>query len=222
MIKLQNYTPQVYYNESRDFQFIGRLFDLAINYAKTNAELVHNLPLSDNSDDQFIELLAYTLGFKPRHKYTAKHLRAVCSALSEIFRNKGTLKAFKLACAAIFNSEGINKEVDYEERRLNNVVELILYLPPELTDTTLLTDLFDYILPAGVCCRLIKTIQEDAAGAIALGTRDSIDLFNSQSLVHNTNNEYAEVSDNKTYSGGTVGEDKRAFVNDFIYKEEEE
>ena len=57
MIKLQDYTPEVYYRESRDFQFIGRLYDLVLNYVKTNADLIYSLPLSDNSDNQFIQPL---------------------------------------------------------------------------------------------------------------------------------------------------------------------
>ena len=61
MIKLQDYTPEVYYRESRDFQFIGRLYDLVLNYVKTNADLIYSLPLSDNSDNQFIDLMAMTL-----------------------------------------------------------------------------------------------------------------------------------------------------------------
>ena len=39
MIKLQDYTPDIYYSESRDFQFIGRLFDLVLNYVKTNVDI---------------------------------------------------------------------------------------------------------------------------------------------------------------------------------------
>ena len=38
MIKLQELTPSVYYEQSRDFQFIGRLYDIVLNYIKTNAD----------------------------------------------------------------------------------------------------------------------------------------------------------------------------------------
>ena len=58
MIRMQDYTPEVYYRKSRDFQFIGRLYDLVFNYMKTNADLVYNVPFSDCSDDQLIELSA--------------------------------------------------------------------------------------------------------------------------------------------------------------------
>ena len=40
MIKLQDMTPDVYYNQSRDFQFIGRLYDIVLNSVKTNADLI--------------------------------------------------------------------------------------------------------------------------------------------------------------------------------------
>lgn len=158
MIKLQDYTPEVYYRESRDFQFIGRLYDLVLNYVKTNADLIYSLPLSDNSDDRFIDLMAMTLGFHAKHKYNSQQLRAICSVLSEVLRNKGTIKALTIACDAIFHAEGIQGKFDYG--LTNGNTNIIIYLPQELSDTTLLNDLFDYILPAGMSCQIIKTYSE--------------------------------------------------------------
>jgi hypothetical protein len=54
MIKLQNYTPEIYYKESRDFQFIGRLFDLVLNAVKTDADLLYHIPLSTDSDEKLL------------------------------------------------------------------------------------------------------------------------------------------------------------------------
>lgn len=175
MIKLQDYTPEVYYKESRDFQLIGRLYDLILNYSKTNAGMLYYLPLSQNSDDQFIELLAYTLGFKQKHSYTAKHLRAICSVFSEILRNKGSIKSVLLACGAIMHSEGIDKDIDYELS--DNNTALRLYLPPELNDTTLLSDLMDYILPAGMACNIVKLVIANRDATTKIGTADSFKLF---------------------------------------------
>ena len=77
MIKLQDYTPEVYYKSSRDFQFIGRLYDLVLNYVKTNADSIYYNPLSDNSNQGMTELLALTLGFRSKYHYTTKQLRAI-------------------------------------------------------------------------------------------------------------------------------------------------
>ena len=69
MIRLQDLTPAVYYDQSRDFQFIGRLYDLVLNYSKTNAANLYNLPIGENMDEQLLNLLALTLGFKPTKNY---------------------------------------------------------------------------------------------------------------------------------------------------------
>ena len=175
MIKLQDYTPEVYYRESRDFQFIGRLYDLVLNYVKTNADLIYSLPLSDNSDNQFIDLMAMTLGFHAKHKYTSQQLKAICFVLSEIIRNKGTIKALTIACDAIFHAEGIQGQFDYG--LTNNNTNIIIYLPQELSDTTLLNDLFEYILPAGMSCRIIKTYSEKALPTTEVGVESTFSQY---------------------------------------------
>ena len=175
MIKLQDYTPEVYYRESRDFQFIGRLYDLVLNYVKTNADLIYSLPLSDNSDNQFIDLMAMTLGFHAKHKYTSQQLKAICFVLSEIIRNKGTIKALTIACDAIFHAEGIQGQFDYG--LTNNNTNIVIYLPQELSDTTLLNDLFEYILPAGMSCQIIKTYSEKALPTTEVGVESTFSQY---------------------------------------------
>ena len=177
MIKLQDYTPEVYYRESRDFQFIGRLYDLVLNYVKTNADLIYSLPLSDNSDNQFIDLMAMTLGFHAKHKYTSQQLKAICFVLSEIVRNKGTIKALTIACDAIFHAEGIQGQFEYELPDKDNNTNIIIYLPQELSDTTLLNDLFEYILPAGMSCQIIKTYSEKATPTTEVGVESTFSQY---------------------------------------------
>lgn len=156
MIKLQNLTPEVYYTESRDFQLLGRLFDLVLNAVKTDADLLYNLPLSTNSDEKLLELLALTLGFKPKHQYNARNLKAVCSVFSEILRNKGSIKAIKIACEALFNSMDISQQLDYDFTKGKDNTELNLYIAQDFGDITLLNDLLSYVLPAGMSCNIIR------------------------------------------------------------------
>lgn len=156
MIKLQNLTPEIYYKESRDFQLLGRLFDLVLNAVKTDTDLLYNLPLSTNSDEKLLELLALTLGFKPKHQYNARNLKAVCSVFSEILRNKGSIKAIKIACEALFNSMDISQQLDYDFTKGKDNTELNLYIAQDFGDITLLNDLLSYILPAGMSCNIIR------------------------------------------------------------------
>jgi hypothetical protein len=156
MIKLQNLTPEVYYKQSRDFQFIGRLYDVVLNYIKTNADNLYNLPIGQNMNEQLLNLLALTLGFKPKNNYNSKQLLAICSVLPEIMRHKGSLQSMIVAVNALLAAEEINQALDYTITPKRNIT---LYISQQLSDLTLLTDLFDYILPAGMNYQLVKENQ---------------------------------------------------------------
>lgn len=182
MIKLQNYTPEIYYKESRDFQLLGRLYDLVLNAIKTEVDLLYNLPLSNNSDDKVLELLALTLGFKPKHQYNAKHLKAVCSVLPELMRYKGSIKALKIACEALFNAMDINQKLDYDFNSENDNTELNLYIAQEFGDITILTDLLNYILPAGMSCNIIREFHLLTDSQTNIGLQDTVETYTINTL----------------------------------------
>ena len=152
LIKFQDLTPEVYYKRSRDFQYIGRLFDLVLNNAKMNTDIISSLPLNPDMDPRLLDLLALTLGFKSKHEYNTKQLAALCSIFPFVLRNKGSKLAIETACNALLNAEGITKEASIEVS--NQTVSI--FLPSELSDLNLLKDLLNYILPAGMSCSLVQ------------------------------------------------------------------
>jgi hypothetical protein len=156
MIKLKDLTPEVYYKESRDFQFIGRLFDVVLNSVKTEVDLMYNIPLSDDSNEKLLELMALTLGFKPIHQYNTKQLKAICKAFPEILRNKGSIKSIIIACNALFNAAGTEQGLDYDFTKGSNNTELNIYVPQDFKDITVISDLLAYTLPAGMSCNIIR------------------------------------------------------------------
>jgi len=155
MIKLQRMTPSVYYQQSRDFQFIGRLYDLLLNYSKTNSDTIYNLPLAVNSNKKLIDLLSLTLGFKSKHNYNIAQLTAMCSTFATILKNKGTKSAIKLACNTLLHAEGITEETVVEVSE-DDPTNITIFVPNTLSDLNLLNDLFNYILPAGIKCSVIR------------------------------------------------------------------
>ena len=173
MIKLQELTPSVYYEQSRDFQFIGRLYDIVLNYVKTNADNLYTLPIGKNMDEKLLNLLAFTLGFQSKHHYNSKQLLAICSVLPLILKHKGSLNAILIAVNSILYAEGINQALDYEFKDNN----LVLYLSPELSDLTLLKDIMVYILPAGIGCDMIKEIQSVNKIETILTTKDEVTVY---------------------------------------------
>lgn len=173
MIKLQELTPSVYYEQSRDFQFIGRLYDIVLNYVKTNADNLYTLPIGKNMDEKLLNLLAFTLGFQSKHQYNSKQLLAICSVLPLILKHKGSLNAILIAVNSILYAEGINQALDYEFKNNN----LVLYLSPDLSDLTLLKDIMIYILPAGIGCNMIKEIQSINKIETVLTTKDEVTVY---------------------------------------------
>lgn len=173
MIKLQELTPSVYYEQSRDFQFIGRLYDIVLNYVKTNADNLYTLPIGKNMDEKLLNLLAFTLGFQSKHHYNSKQLLAICSVLPLILKHKGSLNAILIAVNSILYAEGINQALDYEFKDNN----LVLYLSPDLSDLTLLKDIMIYILPAGIGCDMIKEIQSVNKIETILTTKDEVTVY---------------------------------------------
>lgn len=152
LIKFQDLTPEVYYKKSRDFQYIGRLFDLVLNNAKMNTDIISSLLLNPDMDPRLLDLLALTLGFKSKHEYNTKQLAALCSIFPFVLRNKGSKLAIETACNALLNAEGITKGASIE---VDNQT-ISIFLPSELSDLNLLKDLLNYILPAGMSCSLIQ------------------------------------------------------------------
>ena len=183
LIKFQDLTPEVYYKRSRDFQYIGRLFDLVLNNAKMNTDIISSLPLNPDMDPRLLDLLALTLGFKSKHEYNTKQLAALCSIFPFVLRNKGSKLAIEMACNALLNAEGITKEASIEVS--NQTVSI--FLPSELSDLNLLKDLLNYILPAGMSCSLVQEAT--------LVPPSSTTLVNYQDYVVNYTNTSKESKD---------------------------
>ena len=174
MIKLQDLTPSIYYNDSRDFQFMGRLYDIVLNHIKTNADNLYNLPIGKNMNEKLLNLLSLTLGFKARHNYNSTQLEAICSVLPLILRNKGSLNAVIIAVTALAHAEGIRQALDYY---VDPKKSITLYLPEQLTDLSLLQDLLVYILPAGIGCRMVKEISETHVIVTEISTWDEVNVY---------------------------------------------
>lgn len=154
MIKLQEMTPEILYDQSRDFQFIGRLFDLVLNSVKTEADLLLNIPFSDNSSDELLSLLTLMFGLSlDKNKYTNKQLRAICSVTPILFKNKGSIMAVEILCRALMRADAVVGEIMIigPGSVLNSTpCHIDIYLPSKELHQEILLELLPYIVPAGV------------------------------------------------------------------------
>ena len=155
MIQSQKLTPSVYYNRSRDFQLIGRLYDVVFNYVKSNVDSMSNLPCGDDVDERLLDLMCYTLGIKKQHNYVSQQLKDICNVFVELIRNKGSITSIKKLITTILHSNKLNSkgnEIIFD----TTTNELKIYLDETVSDYSLINDILDYILPAGITFTIYK------------------------------------------------------------------
>ena len=158
MIKTYNLVPEVYYKRSRDFQFLGRLYDVIFNYIKMNSNIVGTIPYGSDIDNELVPLVCTTLGFKQIHEYNTKQLKELCSIFSLCLRNKGNLKSIQDLLNLLLNVEDESEEA-HVEVDLHNPYLLNIFLPTSVTDTSLFEDMLLYLLPAGMSYRIVKEVR---------------------------------------------------------------
>ena len=165
MINTYYQLPEVYYKESRDFQVLGRVYDIIFNYLKTSIDTIYHNPLDKSTDKNLLDLLACTLGFETKHNYDINQLYAICSSFSEILKVKGTKKSIELTVKALLNSQGIDKKPEVAFDRANNH-QINIFIPSGLVDTTLLQDVLEYILPVGLTYCIINSVNIENSDSI--------------------------------------------------------
>lgn len=166
MINIKNQIPSIYYDASRDFQILGHLYEVVLNYAKTNADMLYQLPNGIETDTRATELLAMTLGFKLKRNYDKAQLAALVSIFPQLLKIKGTKRAVDLAGNALVKASGVPGTFDSKIE--GNI--LTVKIPIELSDITLFVDLLPYILPFGIRVSIIRNTTVKKEATLPIGT----------------------------------------------------
>lgn len=211
-MKVSNLVPEVYYKKSRDFSYIGRVFEVLFNYYKTNVDLVGKSPLDENVMSNIISLAATTLGFESKHEYINKDLVALCSSFAMLLKNKGTITAIEDCINILLHTQNIQQgtTIVYDDVNL----ELTIYVPSQIKDIVLLEDVFEYILPAGVTYSIIIGGVSSTSATEHLVETDSVEVYKSYAhtlaqVSGETNSDESQYGTNKnrsmTYTGTVPG-----------------
>lgn len=200
-MKLEKLLPEVYYKESRDFAFIARLIEIYINYMKSAADNVDFKMNKSTLNSYVLQLVANNLGFKLKHNYENKDLMYLCTTLMSLYRKKGSIQAIIDAIQLLVNSQKIDEKISRDNVTITND-ELEIRIPSALTDVTLLEDVFDYILPAGMTYTFIRVYN----------AKESDKLYNVSTYKDNTWSKQLSYSDE--YSGLYEIQDAKAKTNE--------
>lgn len=206
MIKCSELSPNIYYRESRDFQYFGHLYDLLFNYIKTNTDLMENFPINQHTDSKLIELLARTLGFQNKSDFRNDDLNAICSVFVNLMKNKGTLNAIKILVRTILRTAQVKCDVDNIVYVNKDTVpfNIVILIPNSVSNSEikLLEEVLDYIVPAGCFYSIVNAITS-TADLLTLNVDTYVE--NRQIVYKNneqiTNEKLMETKANPTHSG---------------------
>lgn len=171
MFLVQNNVPEVYVDESRDFQLISKLYDLAFQCTRNSA-----LSLKDVSDTMYchsnlLPLIGTKVGFFSNLNLTDRSYRMVLSAFPHIIRYKGSFKAIQLIANVferITNTQ-VTVTLDPLERNTINI-KFQSYSP----NFSLLKELVETVRPAGVIINY--SVVTDINIPATFSTQDVVDI----------------------------------------------
>lgn len=187
MVKTQYLVPEIYYKESRDFQYFGRLFDIIFNYCKTNVELLGKL--SYKAQSNMVDLVLQTLGFKPDYNNKIDSLYQLCEVWSKIIKNKGNLSSIKTIINSLLNFENISTDADITYTPISdesncNKLNIIFSSEVKNDEIYLIEKVLDYILPVTTIFQISTAkvekqpteyiIQKDYAEADTIDQNDKL------------------------------------------------
>ena len=161
IIRLQNNTPPVYTEESRDFQLLGRIYDCIINAVKLDIDSIPTIVDTSQCLSSILPLLQTKVGFFTENTLQDKELRYAIEAFPYIVKKKGSREGI-IECLNLFlqvnnilkssqviiTNESINKEDEYTIKIL---------IESEVKDISLLEELIKYIVPTGYLVSYIFT-----------------------------------------------------------------
>lgn len=116
MINVYNSTPKVYYDNSRDFQLFGRIYEVLFNYIQSNVSQVTEYEINSS----LIDLLLYTLGFNKDLNYSSIDLEGLASVFKYVVKNKGTKLAIETCIYLLLRSQQINENFKIEILNMEN------------------------------------------------------------------------------------------------------
>lgn len=196
LIRLQDNTPDIYVDNSRDFQLLCRLYDCINNGVKYSIDSITSIIDTETCNARLLQLLQTKLGFITDAEIDNESLRYILRAFPEIMKNKGSKKAITEAVnvfAKVKNIKAnidcliINKQtrnsVDYDVYKIQIIINANPSDIPLVKDTTILDEIFKYIIPTGYTIEYIFStgieeemlldMTDDVAVFQFAGTQDS-------------------------------------------------
>lgn len=166
VFRIQEHTPDVYPRKSRDFQLLCNVFDCVNSSVKYDIDSIVDILDTVQCNDRVLPLLQTKLGFFTDKHLTAEELRLVLISFMKIVKDKGSrigireaievfLKISNISRKSKISILNVDKSIDKTpdrslvKTRLANTYIVEISIESDKIDTTILTEILRYVLPAG-------------------------------------------------------------------------
>lgn len=148
MFRVEQNVPEVYINESRDFQLFSRLYDLVFQSSRFSIDSMEQSSDTLHCNDKLLPLIATKVGFFTDLNLTSYADRLILTAFPYIIRYKGCLEGIELVANLFERIMNISVEVNTEKlvQESKIIIEFHDYTP----NVDLLYALLSYIRPTGL------------------------------------------------------------------------
>ena len=170
MIDLTKQVPNVYVDESRDFQLYLRLLNVIIGGTKFTIDNIVDIYDPKVCNNRVLNLLCTTFNFNPKIKFTDEDLRIILAGFGSLIKNKGTRKGIEQAISLVLKTQNISSNYDVIvvnkdvliDPELNYYIQITI--PIEINQLYLY-ELLEYVKPVGYTINvyLITKIETESA-----------------------------------------------------------
>ena len=160
MFRVQDNVPEVYINESRDFQILARLSDVLFSGMKYDIDSMVNILDATLARDTMLELMCTKIGFFPRTHIDANVLKYIIASFPYILKYKGTRLGIEWAVNAILkaenNPDAIGRpNIVITDSKITDTTDVqapytvYIYTTIQIYNKAALKEVLRYVLPAG-------------------------------------------------------------------------
>lgn len=150
MFRVQDNVPEVYVQQSRDFQLFCRLYDIILTGVRYSIDSMEYLTSSTNYNVEVSELLQRKLGMFNSIDISDRELRYLIDAFPFIIRNKGNVTAIE-SILRVFQRIAADPTTSFtvDYTKFNEQYSINIDVTNGLMHIELIRDILKYIVPTG-------------------------------------------------------------------------
>lgn len=177
MFRLENNVPEIYVQESRDFQLFCRLYDSAFGGVKYSIDSLQKATSTLQCNDNLLDLIRLKIGLFKDLNISNDELRIILDAFPTIMRYKGSERALKYILNVYQRLIKDNTSYIYTIVNKSDHQDYTIYLrfSQEQKYDSLLKELIGLILPTGYT--LIYEIAKISNPVESIIVQDTVEIY---------------------------------------------